>query len=160
MIATNNCGCIMGEMTMISPTNAGPVYTSPEIDPHRTSRYLRTQRCQAISGNSDNWVSIHVFLLVSLAMNDSVLPIWTLWRQSKWQTKYRDNSRQLTFQYVRDMCFLPWVYNSNAVMRKAYIYEYIYKIFAPLVIPPPNEVGGGVYWIHLVRLSVCPSVCL
>ena len=31
-------------------------------------------------------------------------------------------------------------------------------------IPPPNEVGGGVYWIHLVRpsvrLSVCPSVCL
>ena len=28
-------------------------------------------------------------------------------------------------------------------------------------IPPPNEVGGGggVYWIHLVRLSVCPSVC-
>ena len=28
------------------------------------------------------------------------------------------------------------------------------KIF----IPPPNEVGGGVYWIHLVRPSVCPSV--
>ena len=28
-----------------------------------------------------------------------------------------------------------------------------------VIIPPPNEVGGGVYWIHLVRLSVCPSVC-
>ena len=32
-----------------------------------------------------------------------------------------------------------------------------------LIIPPPNEVGGGVYWIHLVRLSVRlsvrPSVC-
>ena len=27
-----------------------------------------------------------------------------------------------------------------------------------LIIPPPNEVGGGVYWIHLVRPSVCPSV--
>ena len=27
------------------------------------------------------------------------------------------------------------------------------------VIPPPNEVGGGVYWIHLVCPSVCPSVC-
>ena len=30
------------------------------------------------------------------------------------------------------------------------------------IIPPPNEVwggGGGVYWIHLVCLSVCPSVC-
>ena len=27
-----------------------------------------------------------------------------------------------------------------------------------IIIPPPNEVGGGVYWIHLVRLSVCPSV--
>ena len=25
-------------------------------------------------------------------------------------------------------------------------------------IPPPNKVGGGVYWIHLVRPSVCPSV--
>ena len=24
---------------------------------------------------------------------------------------------------------------------------------------PPNKVGRGVYWIHLVRLSVCPSVC-
>ena len=29
-----------------------------------------------------------------------------------------------------------------------------------VIIPPPNEVGGGVYWIHLVRLSVCPSVRL
>ena len=29
------------------------------------------------------------------------------------------------------------------------------KIF----IPPRNEVGGGIYWIHLVRPSVCPSVC-
>ena len=28
-----------------------------------------------------------------------------------------------------------------------------------IFIPPPNEVGG-VYWIHLVRLSVCPSVRL
>ena len=27
-------------------------------------------------------------------------------------------------------------------------------------IPQPNEVGGGVYWIHLVRLSICPSVSL
>ena len=29
-----------------------------------------------------------------------------------------------------------------------------------LIIPPPNEVGGGVYWIHLVRPSVRPSVRL
>ena len=29
----------------------------------------------------------------------------------------------------------------------------------PIIIPPPNEVGGGVYWIHLVRLSVRLSVC-
>ena len=29
-----------------------------------------------------------------------------------------------------------------------------------LIIPPPNEVGWGyVYWIHLVCLSVCLSVC-
>ena len=30
--------------------------------------------------------------------------------------------------------------------------------YTGFIIPPPNEVGGGVYWIHLVRLSVCPSV--
>ena len=30
--------------------------------------------------------------------------------------------------------------------------------FNGMVIPPPNEVGGGVYWIHLVRLSVRLSV--
>ena len=29
-----------------------------------------------------------------------------------------------------------------------------------IIIPPPNEVGGGVYWIHLVRPSVRLSVCL
>ena len=29
-----------------------------------------------------------------------------------------------------------------------------------LFIPPPNKVGGGVYWIHLVCPSVRPSVCL
>ena len=28
-----------------------------------------------------------------------------------------------------------------------------------LILPPPNEVGGGVYWIHLVHPSVRPSVC-
>ena len=27
-----------------------------------------------------------------------------------------------------------------------------------IFIPPPNEVGGGVYWIHLVRPSVRLSV--
>ena len=26
-----------------------------------------------------------------------------------------------------------------------------------MIIPPPNEVGGGVNWIHLVRPSVRPS---
>ena len=29
-----------------------------------------------------------------------------------------------------------------------------------IFIPLPNEVGAGVYWIHLVRPSVCPSVRL
>ena len=32
------------------------------------------------------------------------------------------------------------------------------KVILYIFIPPPNEVGGGVYWIHLVRPSVCPSV--
>ena len=35
-------------------------------------------------------------------------------------------------------------------------------VFINIIIPPPNEVGGGgggVYWIHLARPSVRPSVC-
>ena len=32
--------------------------------------------------------------------------------------------------------------------------------FHLIFIPPPNEVGGGVYWIHLVRPSVRLSVRL
>ena len=28
-----------------------------------------------------------------------------------------------------------------------------------IIIPPATKLGG-VYWIHLVRLSVCPSVCV
>ena len=32
--------------------------------------------------------------------------------------------------------------------------------FWQIILPPPNEVGGGVYRIHLVRPSVCPSVRL
>ena len=34
------------------------------------------------------------------------------------------------------------------------------KYKSSVIIPPPNEVGGGVYWIHLVRPSVRPSVRL
>ena len=48
------------------------------------------------------------------------------------------------------VCFIPSRLPVFAVEPCTY-----FKIF----IPPPNEVGGGVYWIHLVRLSVCPSVC-
>ena len=33
---------------------------------------------------------------------------------------------------------------------------FIFNIF----IPPPNKVGGGVYWIHRVRPSVRPSIRL
>ena len=34
-----------------------------------------------------------------------------------------------------------------------------HPLILEIIIPPPNEVGGGVYWIHLVRPSVRPSVC-
>ena len=46
-------------------------------------------------------------------------------------------------------------------MTNALVYIWLQSIglnTIKLVIPPPNEVGGGVYWIHLVRPSVCPSV--
>ena len=52
---------------------------------------------------------------------------------------------------MRYACLLWVFYNGNRTPIPVFI------------IPPPNEVGGGVYWIHLVRpsvrLSVCPSVC-
>ena len=39
-----------------------------------------------------------------------------------------------------------------------------YYVTLSFIIPPPNEVGGEVYWIHLVRpsvrLSVRPSIRL
>ena len=38
--------------------------------------------------------------------------------------------------------------------------HYTKNIYLTIIIPPPNKVGGGVYWIHLVRPSICPSVCL
>ena len=31
-------------------------------------------------------------------------------------------------------------------------------LWTGIVVPPPNEVGGGYTWNHLVRLSVRPSV--
>ena len=55
-----------------------------------------------------------------------------------------------------------WVYcNKTEVATKHVINAHLLIL---LLIPPPNEVGGGVYWIHLVhpsvRPSVRPSVCL
>ena len=39
-------------------------------------------------------------------------------------------------------------------------YSSLICIMSLIIIPPPNEVGGGVYWIHLVRPSVRLSVRL
>ena len=51
-----------------------------------------------------------------------------------------------------------WLPSQRPVTRNMFPFgDVIMKTF---IIPPPNEVGGGVYWIHLVRLSVCPSVRL
>ena len=63
--------------------------------------------------------------------------------------------------YFPVTCFIGQI-NANC---NIFIIIYLIKIFTYILyifIPLPNEVGGGVYWIHLVRpsvrLSVCPSV--
>ena len=48
--------------------------------------------------------------------------------------------------------------DSSLSKRQAYVNRAANRYGISVFIPPPNEVGGGVYWIHLVRLSVCLSV--
>ena len=61
---------------------------------------------------------------------------------------------------VGSISYLLYILSSN--FRRCVACKVSCKIskfeFLVVFIPPPNEVGGGVYWIHLVRLSVCPSV--
>ena len=49
--------------------------------------------------------------------------------------------------------------NNTAHPLKLINWKFCWQMYDYIFIPPPNEVGGGVYWNHLVRLSVCPSVC-
>ena len=57
---------------------------------------------------------------------------------------------------------LLWKYNKHKIVLSPH-WHFLFCWDGIFIIPPPNEVGGGVYWIHLVRpsvrLSVCPSVC-
>ena len=48
---------------------------------------------------------------------------------------------------------------SCVLLSLNFIQNILWQQRGSMFIPPPNEVGGGVYWIHLVRPSVCPSVC-
>ena len=60
---------------------------------------------------------------------------------------------------IKWSCYLPW-----------WLFLWLLK-WDPIIIPPPNEVGGGVYWLYPrptkleggytgFTLSVCPSVRL
>ena len=61
------------------------------------------------------------------------------------------NSPVITLIYL-----LMSLYTSNIISILSLLMP-SFKADAKIIIPPPNEVGGGggVYWIHLVRLSVC-----
>ena len=62
----------------------------------------------------------------------------------------------LLFYVLNVACFIWYLYRSETETPRANKLLLMIRI----VIPPSNEVGGGgVYWIHLVRLSVCASVC-
>ena len=61
------------------------------------------------------------------------------------------------------LCVCNYLSSTHALNPLLYFPWHRVVFNSIVIIPPPNEVGGGVYWIHLVRpsvrLSVCPSVC-
>ena len=59
------------------------------------------------------------------------------------------------FHFLYSGCYLYTLYAWWAIPNKSKLY---WRSGSYIFIPPPNEVGGGVYWIHLVRLPVCPFV--
>ena len=56
----------------------------------------------------------------------------------------------ILLQFSRGNCRLTW-------SRYGQLFQRLWWV-AIIFIPPPNEVRGGVYWIHLVHPSVRPSV--
>ena len=66
---------------------------------------------------------------------------------------------QLDFNHI----MVKWLHTLHSVGWNCLFIPKLYFLCWNYSLYPPNEVGGGVYWIHLVRpsvrLSVCPSVC-
>ena len=66
--------------------------------------------------------------------------------------KREDQLNKINYRPVSLLTVISKIYESV-------MFDQVSEYFGSIFIPPPNEVGGGgVYWIHLVRLSVCPSV--
>ena len=57
---------------------------------------------------------------------------------------------------VKSEICLKW--GNCTVCEKSFVVSTLHRNIKCLIIPPPNEVGGGVYWIHLVGPSVHPSL--
>ena len=74
--------------------------------------------------------------------------IWTLMSS----VPKKADKLNLSLSLIQSL-FLQWFVN---LMGALTFLLFIFNIF----IPPPNEVGGGVYWIHRVHPSVRPSVRL
>ena len=86
---------------------------------------------------------------------------WNLrWIEPLLKTFYDNKNKYFVRTSNKDDWSGIYVYPTIHWYFMCWPYNFATTIADVLIIPPPNEVGGGVYWIHLVRLSVCPSVRL
>ena len=68
--------------------------------------------------------------------------------------KFNDTSHQYSkFNYNDNLDSIPFYLNDEIPNKNK-----IVSILSCFYTPRSNEVERGVYWYHLVRLSVCPSV--
>ena len=94
------------------------------------------------------------------------------WQQNWWCSGAISITRSCTYQtYLVHILFLVPGHTMINIFTYWNCLEVLYTscliqiyfltvcVFRSITIPPPNEVGGGVYWIHLVCPSVRPSVC-
>ena len=84
---------------------------------------------------------------------------WQIWRHNN--PRLRDVKGELWWRHNANSTLIRWC--PQTYMDRQPGLEGPGPFWSVLNIYTPAQRswrGGGVYWIHLVRLSVCPSVCL